>query len=240
MRNIQLPAVEAEWTEDDVRRVLEDWRHSGQTIAAFARQRGLSAPRLYWWRRRLSKDRPVAPPSMSLVPARVMAKPVSADQSAPVVRGSVERGEGGTRAAASRSCTRSSSADRSRFRRESSRSKAQLVLFIDALSRGEAGDVLAQGDPRQDANAQLRGVSGIADVDDDEPKTKAPRARPPTRQPAPADLPRVPNPISVPGGKFGNALVIDMLVGKYSDGLPLHRQKDRYARLGLDLAVSTL
>jgi len=44
----------------------------------------------------------------------------------------------------------------------------------------------------------------------------------------------------VPGGKFGNALVIDMLVGKYSDGLPLHRQKERYARLGLEIAVSTL
>jgi hypothetical protein len=31
-----------------------------------------------------------------------------------------------------------------------------------------------------------------------------------------------------------------MLVGKYSDGLPLHRQKERYARLGFDVAVSTL
>jgi transposase-like protein len=78
MRNIQALAVEAEWTEDDAHRVLEDWRQSGQTIAAFARQRGLSAPRLYWWRRRLPKEPPVAPPIMSLVPARVMARPVSA------------------------------------------------------------------------------------------------------------------------------------------------------------------
>jgi transposase len=34
--------------------------------------------------------------------------------------------------------------------------------------------------------------------------------------------------------------VIDMFVGKYSDGLPLHRQKERFARLGLDISVSTL
>jgi transposase len=31
----------------------------------------------------------------------------------------------------------------------------------------------------------------------------------------------------VPGGKLGHELVIDMLLGKYSDSLPLHRQKER-------------
>lgn len=44
----------------------------------------------------------------------------------------------------------------------------------------------------------------------------------------------------VEGGKFGSRLVGQMLVDKYDDGLPLHRQKQRYARLGLDIAVSTL
>ncbi len=44
----------------------------------------------------------------------------------------------------------------------------------------------------------------------------------------------------VPGGKLGHELVIDMLIGKYADGLPPHRQKERYARLGLPISVSTL
>jgi transposase len=41
-------------------------------------------------------------------------------------------------------------------------------------------------------------------------------------------------------GKLGLALVAQLLVDKYVDGLPLHRQRERYQRLGLDLAVSTL
>lgn len=186
-----------------------------------------------------------------------------------------------------------------RYKKSEAISKAQLVLFVDAMERGEAGDVQADNDdPRIDANDRLRDASGIAKPQDDEPKTKQPRERPPRRQPAPAHLRRVPNPLLVPpaerpcprcgmertcighettevielipaqvivrqdtreklaclhcegqlvrapigdkivpGGKFGDALVIDMFVGKYSDGLPLHRQKERYARLGLDISV---
>jgi transposase len=189
-----------------------------------------------------------------------------------------------------------------RYKKSEAISKAQLVLFLDAMSRGEVGDVPADNDdPRLDANDRLRSTSGVDGPQDDEPKTKQPREQPPRRQPAPAHLPRVPNPLMVPpaerpcprcgtertcighettevielipaqvivrqdtreklacsrcdgelvrapvgdkvvpGGKFGNALVIDMFVGKYSDGLPLHRQKERFARLGLDVAVSTL
>lgn len=44
----------------------------------------------------------------------------------------------------------------------------------------------------------------------------------------------------VPSGKLGLALVAALLVEKYVDGLPLHRQRERYQRLGLDLSVSTL
>src|SRR5439155_2623827 len=44
----------------------------------------------------------------------------------------------------------------------------------------------------------------------------------------------------VASGKLGIALVAQMLVDKYVDGLPLHRQRERYQRLGLGLAVSTL
>lgn len=44
----------------------------------------------------------------------------------------------------------------------------------------------------------------------------------------------------VPGGKLGPRLVATLLVEKYYDGLPLHRQKQRFERMGLSLAVSTL
>jgi transposase len=186
-----------------------------------------------------------------------------------------------------------------RYKKSEAVSKAQLVLFIDALSRGEAGDVLADDDPRQAANQALRDASKIDDADD-EPKTRPPRKQP-VRKPAPPELPRVENPIAVPaaerpcprcgkervcvghditevielvpakvivrqdqreklacadcdgemvrapkvdkvvdGGKYGDALEADILVSKYDDGLPLHRQRGRYARLGLDLPISTL
>jgi len=188
-----------------------------------------------------------------------------------------------------------------RYKKSEAVSKTQLVLFIDALSRGEAGDVLTdENDPRRDANEQLRKKSGIDDERDDEPKTKQPRKQP-KRGPAPPHLPRLENAIAVSpenrprprcgkprtcighditevielvpakvivredkreklarddcdgelvrapktdkvvdGGKYGDALEADILVGKYADGLPLHRQKERYARLGLDMPVSTL
>jgi transposase len=44
----------------------------------------------------------------------------------------------------------------------------------------------------------------------------------------------------VASGRLGARLVSELLVDKYSDGLPLHRQKERFARMGLDLPVSTL
>ena len=190
----------------------------------------------------------------------------------------------------------------SRVKKNEAVSRAQLVLFIDALSRGEvAAETTGDEDPRAGANERLRDASGIDEPDDDEPRIKPPRNQPGRRKPAPAHLPRVPNPIAVPaaerpcprcgkerrcighditevielipaqvivrqdqreklacdnceselvraplgdklvpGGKLGHELVIDMLIGKYADGLPLHRQKERYARLGLPISVSTL
>ena len=44
----------------------------------------------------------------------------------------------------------------------------------------------------------------------------------------------------VSGGMFGPTIVAQILVDKYRDGLPLHRQRERYWRMGVDLAVSTL
>jgi transposase len=186
-----------------------------------------------------------------------------------------------------------------RVKKSETVSKAQLVLFADAIRRGEAGDILAEGDPRGEANDRLRDASGLDD--EVEPETKPPRERPTGRTPAPPHLPRVPHEILVAandracprcgkertcighdttevvdlipaqvivrvdgreklactdceaevvrapvgdkvveGGKYGDALVIDMLVGKYADGLPLHRQRERYHRLGLDIPVATL
>jgi transposase len=44
----------------------------------------------------------------------------------------------------------------------------------------------------------------------------------------------------VSGGRLGSRLVAALVVDKYDDGLPLHRQKRRFERMGVDLAVSTL
>ena len=58
------------WTEDDARAVLDEWRRSGESIAAFARTRGVAAPRLYWWKKRLPA--PVTS-ALSLVPASIIS-----------------------------------------------------------------------------------------------------------------------------------------------------------------------
>jgi transposase len=44
----------------------------------------------------------------------------------------------------------------------------------------------------------------------------------------------------VPGGRFSSSLVAEILIDKYDTGLPLHRQKIRYQRLGIDIPISTL
>ena len=194
-----------------------------------------------------------------------------------------------------------------RFKKSEKVGKAQLVLFLDALQRGEGEPETDEGngpDEVDEADAKLRTASGIDDkpADDDlsRLKTKPPR-QPANRTSPPAHLRRVDNLIPVPAdqracprcgaervcidhdvsevielkpaevvvrrdlreklackpcdgelvrapvgekivesGKLGIALVAQLLVEKYVDGLPLHRQRERYLRLGLDLAVSTL
>lgn len=44
----------------------------------------------------------------------------------------------------------------------------------------------------------------------------------------------------VAGGCMGTMLVAQLVVDKYWDGLPLHRQKQRFERMGAELPVSTL
>jgi transposase len=196
----------------------------------------------------------------------------------------------------------------SRFKTSEKIGRAQLVLFVDALQRGE-------GEPERDAaetdgpdeldeaDAKLRAASGIDDNKDGDlgKLTTRPPRQPANRTAAPAHLRRLDNPILVPpaqracprcgtertcighditevielvpaevivrrdrreklacdtcetelvrapagekvvaSGKIGLAMAATLLVEKYVDGLPLHRQRERLARLGLDIAVSTL
>jgi len=50
------------WRAADAERVMAAWRRSGQSVAAFARQQGLSYCRLLRWRERLSPSAPVFHP----------------------------------------------------------------------------------------------------------------------------------------------------------------------------------
>lgn len=49
---------------------LDEWRQSGDSLAAFARRRGISSARLYWWRKRIGADS-LELKTLSLVPATV-------------------------------------------------------------------------------------------------------------------------------------------------------------------------
>ena len=66
----RLPDPADGWTDDDARVVLDEWRRSGETIAAFARKRGIGAARLYWWRKQLASA--LTAPTLSLVPATIV------------------------------------------------------------------------------------------------------------------------------------------------------------------------
>jgi hypothetical protein len=57
------------WTESDARRVLAEWKRSGDTLEAFARSRGLVPQRIAWWRKRLREPRPEASTALTFVPA---------------------------------------------------------------------------------------------------------------------------------------------------------------------------
>jgi hypothetical protein len=82
-----------------------------------------------------------------------------------------------------------------RYKQSEAVSKAQLVLFIDALSRGEVADETTHDDdPRPDANGRLRDASGIDEPGDDEPKTKPPRNQPGRPKPAPPSCRACPTP----------------------------------------------
>ncbi len=77
---LRFPDPTATWTDDDAGAVLDEWRRSGKSMAAFARQHGVTAARLYWWRKKLQATTPAVsgpgatapPPIVSLVPASIV------------------------------------------------------------------------------------------------------------------------------------------------------------------------
>jgi hypothetical protein len=42
-----------QWSPEEAQEVLKEWRASGLALGRFARQRGLGAERLRWWKKRL-------------------------------------------------------------------------------------------------------------------------------------------------------------------------------------------
>lgn len=74
----------AYWREEDGRLALEAWRRSGLPLATFARQHGLGATRLRWWRERLKEHTSAAP----VAPFRFMPVTVVGGTSAPTTKGS--------------------------------------------------------------------------------------------------------------------------------------------------------
>jgi transposase-like protein len=70
----QVPDPAGTWTDDEARAVLEEWRRSGDSIAAFARRHSVPAWRLYSWREKLrTTAKPGTAPTLSLVPASIVA-----------------------------------------------------------------------------------------------------------------------------------------------------------------------
>lgn len=61
------------WSETNARSVLVALQRSGQSVAAFARSRGVTAQRIYWWRQRLEPTggRAAIPAAVGLAPVRV-------------------------------------------------------------------------------------------------------------------------------------------------------------------------
>ena len=62
-----------QWNEEQAREVLEEWKRSGETLAAFSRKRGFVPERLYIWRKRFAAELSAPTRALSLVPATVVS-----------------------------------------------------------------------------------------------------------------------------------------------------------------------
>jgi hypothetical protein len=87
-----------QWSPEEARAVLAEWQASGQPLGRFARQRGQSAERLRWWKKRLGewKEESASAEKRALVPV-VVSAPAPAEAVAVAQRAAVVvRVPGGT------------------------------------------------------------------------------------------------------------------------------------------------
>lgn len=66
-----------QWTKAEARQVLAAWKKSGLPLGTFARERGVGAERLRWWRKRLSETATVKRKKRA-VPVRLVPAAISA------------------------------------------------------------------------------------------------------------------------------------------------------------------
>lgn len=73
------------WSEPQARALLLEQQRSGQTMIDFARTRGLSVKRLYWWKHRLAPPgAAMAASAPAFLPVRVLPEPRPSTRVAPL------------------------------------------------------------------------------------------------------------------------------------------------------------
>lgn len=60
------------WSQDQAEQVLEEWRRSGASFAAFCRERGLHPERLRRWRRKLARAQSYVSQELAFRPIRIV------------------------------------------------------------------------------------------------------------------------------------------------------------------------
>jgi transposase len=55
------------WTPEEARQLFDEHQRVGRPLSEFARERGISPARLYWWKKRLAEEES-SPTQLSLVP----------------------------------------------------------------------------------------------------------------------------------------------------------------------------
>jgi transposase len=77
------------WSESEAQEILALLQRSGQSVAAFAREQGLTPQRLYWWRKRLGGGaawRPSEEVHVDLVPVQITEDARAVSEAVVVVR----------------------------------------------------------------------------------------------------------------------------------------------------------
>jgi transposase-like protein len=62
----------ARWTPEDARRVLAEWKASGESVLSFSRRHGVKEPRVSWWKKRISEWREPESARPTFAPAIVV------------------------------------------------------------------------------------------------------------------------------------------------------------------------